>query len=100
MEREYEAYMEAEYQKHLEAEQHRHFMETDSLYAARHVRDTHAETLRVLLLREAGRRSGFARVHLRCSEHDGRMDEDRTRSGEERAMAGIALILALMIGGE
>lgn len=110
MEREYEKYMDAKYMEYLEAQEHAHFMATDPLYAARHERDTYAETLRVLLLGRA-QAYGFQATGEHYRDWEARRDVERgaarsydqrhrTRAGECHAMAAIALIIALMIGGE
>ncbi len=72
-------------------------------------RDAHAETLRVLLLREAARHTSAAvTMRYHAGYNDTRLGDGaasvasramRTSMGEQRAMAGVALILALMIGG-
>lgn len=67
--------------------------------------DTHAETLRVLLLREATEYAEEGANDMLVSAHEaasfgGTVKHCRTRAGVSYAMAGIALILALMIGGE
>lgn len=67
-------------------------------------RDTHAETLRVLLVREARCEASMGRDCMAAARslayNEAAAAHRRTRAAELHAMAGIALILALMIGGE
>lgn len=73
--------------------------------ARRRARDTHAETLRVLLLREAQNHAEEGANDMLVSAHEaasfgGTVKHCRTSAGVSYAMAGIALILAALIGGE
>lgn len=63
-------------------------------------RDTHAETLRVLLLDRARDHARSASVLLSPYRNPRPYEAELVSAAEHRGYAGIALILAALIGGE